>query len=252
MSSRISALAVASLTVSCAGTTHTQTRRDGFDVHTFTRANSSAHLVVKGDELVLIDSGYESEAQGLETALSEAGFPPEKVKAVIITHAHADHAGGARLFQEKHHVKVLGGAGDTGMFSSGKNEPVCPTDLLGRLRQREDVSATYTAYTPDVLVSESLPLNSVAGIEGSIIPLPGHTKGSLVVTVGDVAFVGDLFRGSLVGSSAQRHLYMCDIEGNTRDIGRLLKELAPTAKVFFVGHFGPVSRESVAERFGID
>lgn len=66
-----------------------------------------------------------------------------------------------------------------------------------------------------------------------------------------MALVGDLFRGSLTGSSAETHLYMCDLEANTRDIARLVAEQAPDAKTFFVGHLGPASRESVVEKFGV-
>jgi hypothetical protein len=44
---------------------------------------------------------------------------------------------------------------------------------------------------------------------------------------------------------AATHLYMCDLEGNKRDVARLLNDLAPGAQTFFVGHFGPGSRADV-------
>jgi glyoxylase-like metal-dependent hydrolase (beta-lactamase superfamily II) len=79
--------------------------------------------------------------------------------------------------------------------------------------------------------------------------MPGHTAGSLVVVLPQAALVGDLFRGSLIGNSAEIHFYMCDLESNRLDIGRLLNELAPSASQFFTGHFGPLSKESVMRRF---
>jgi len=69
--------------------------------------------------------------------------------------------------------------------------------------------------------------------------------------VGEVALVGDLFRGSLVGSGAETHLYQCDVDANRRDVARTLKEVAPRAELFFVGHFGPLERASVADHFGV-
>ena len=66
-------------------------------------------------------------------------------------------------------------------------------------------------------------------IPGAIVPLPGHTPGSLVVTIAGAAFVGDLFRGGIVGSPAEVHFYMCDLDDNHRDVRTLLDRLAPTA-----------------------
>jgi glyoxylase-like metal-dependent hydrolase (beta-lactamase superfamily II) len=173
------------------------------------------------------------------------------VKTIVLTHGHADHAGAARHFQARFHARVLAGAGDEGMLSTGKNEPLCPTGLLGRTRRAEDEGATYTPFHADVAVTEPMDLATLSGVPGRIVPLPGHTRGSLVVLAGDAAFVGDLFRGALVGSGAATHLYMCDLEGNKRDVARLLNALAPGATRFFVGHFGPVSRADVASHFEV-
>jgi hypothetical protein len=42
---------------------------------------------------------------------------------------------------------------------------------------------------------------------------------------------------------------MCNLADNRGDVRVLLERLAPTATRFFTGHFGPVSRDAVAERF---
>ena len=82
-----------------------------------------------------------------------------------------------------------------------------------------------------------------------VIHLAGHTSGSLIIVVGDVVLVGDLLRGSIVGSGAETHFYQCDLELNRKNVQRVLAELAPGAQLFFVGHFGPVSREAVQAQF---
>ncbi|MBZ4419950.1 MBL fold metallo-hydrolase [Myxococcus sp. RHSTA-1-4] len=122
-------------------------------------------------------------------------------------------------------------------------------EFLGRWRREEDEGATYTPYPADVVVGAPTDLASLTGVPGRILPVPGHTKGSLVVEVGDMLFVGDLLRGSLIGSGAETHLYMCDLEANRRDIRTLLEQQSPGSKWVFVGHFGPVTRESVLEHF---
>lgn len=58
----------------------------------------NAFLVNTGDRLVLIDTGagelYGKEGGGLPAALRAAGYSPDDVDDVFITHLHEDHAGG--------------------------------------------------------------------------------------------------------------------------------------------------------------
>lgn len=239
------------LLLSACASTHQVSKQSGLDVHTFTHDSINTHLLVANGAMVMVDPGYEKNAPVLEQDLRDAGFDPAMVKTIVITHGHADHAGAARHFQARFQARVVAGKGDEGMFSTGKNEPLCPTGFLGRLRHAQDEGATYTPFHADVAVTEPVELAALSGVPVRIVPLPGHTRGSLVVLAGDSAFVGDLFRGSLVGSGAATHLYMCDLEGNKKDVARLLNELAPDARRFFGGHFGPVAREDVADSFDV-
>lgn len=47
------------------------------------------------DGVTLVDSGYAGQRELLVASLAEAGCRPEDVAAVLITHGHADHLGGA-------------------------------------------------------------------------------------------------------------------------------------------------------------
>ena len=223
--------------------------RTGFEVHTFTHDATNVHLVVKDGAAFLFDTGYQKNAALLEADVRAAGIDPKTLKAVIVSHGHADHAGAGLFFHQRFGVPVVIGEGDQGMYTSGQNEPLCPTGLIGNLRHRDDEAATYSASAPDVIVTDTLSLKELTGIDAQVTRLPGHTGGSLLVTVGDVALVGDLFRGSIVGAGAETHFYQCDLELNRRNVTRTLQQLAPNAQLFFTGHFGPVSREAVAEHF---
>ena len=130
------------------------------------------------------------------------------------------------------------------MLADGGLCDVCPTGWLARQRVEKDLAARYAGFEADVLVDAALDLGALAGVPGRVIPMAGHTPGSLVVVAGDAAFVGDLFRGEIVGSGAETHFYMCDLEDNRRDIRALLDDY-PEVKTFFTGHFGPVDREDV-------
>ena len=135
--------------------------------------------------------------------------------------------------------------------SGGLTDPLCPTSLMARIRAKSDQAARYAPLQPDQWVQKELNLEPLTGVPGRAVSIPGHTAGSLIVVLPQAALVGDLFRGSIIGNSADIHFYMCDLASNRRDIRRLLNELAPSASQFFTGHFGPLPKESVMRRFEI-
>lgn len=51
-----------------------------------------------GDELVLVDTGWDEDASGILRYLDDIGRSPKQIKAILLTHAHRSHLGGvARL-----------------------------------------------------------------------------------------------------------------------------------------------------------
>lgn len=62
----------------------------------------AAWVLETSEGLILIDSLYGELVPFIEEGMSELGLDPADIEYVLVTHAHFDHAGGARYFHEKY------------------------------------------------------------------------------------------------------------------------------------------------------
>ncbi|MCB9525112.1 MAG: MBL fold metallo-hydrolase [Myxococcales bacterium] len=220
-----------------------QVRQGGaVQVHMLTQEYANVYVIQAGGHTVVIDAGLAESGPDYVAQLKELGV--SKVDALLVTHGHADHAGGAQAIKAATGARVVAHRGDQPMITAGKMDALCPTGAIARHRLDTDQGATYTGYAADQWLDGPVELEALAGIPGKVVPLPGHTEGSLVVVVGQAAFVGDLLRGSIVGSGAELHFYMCDLADNRADIQWLLNAF-PDVTTWYPGHFGPIERAEV-------
>lgn len=238
------------LLLGCA--TSSDLRQEGkYEVFSFRRSYSNTHLVkIDSENYLMIDSGSYEDAPLLEKDLLERKISPLWIKAIALTHGHWDHAGGARYFQDKFKTPVLLGARDAHLLENGKSDPLCPTSAIAKFRVKDDQNKTFLSPKPTKLIDSKTALDTWVGAGvGFLVPVPSHTEGSIAVVIGDLAFTGDLFRGSIVGFAATRHFYICDLNLNKKTINNFLDSDALGVKFFFPGHFGPALPRSAVEEF---
>jgi glyoxylase-like metal-dependent hydrolase (beta-lactamase superfamily II) len=65
------------------------------------------YLIDGGQKKVLIDSGAGVEPEFIVDNIRNDGFTPGEVDYLIVTHCHADHAGGCKYFREELSCKIL-------------------------------------------------------------------------------------------------------------------------------------------------
>ena len=107
----------------CANRQPTAHLEGGMVVHTFRRDYANAHVVVQGGNAFMFDSGLEANAAALAADLRAAGIAPERLRAIVLSHGHADHAGGADYFRRTFGTRIIAGAGDGPLLARGRNDP---------------------------------------------------------------------------------------------------------------------------------
>lgn len=221
--------------------THSMQRfkSEGFEVLSFEKDFINSYLVrLNSKKFLMIDAGAADDAEKLDEAMMASGINPQDIAAIAITHGHWDHAGGAKYFQEKYKMPVIAGLGDKGIIENGEAGSVCPVGFIAKIRADLDAHHQFSPPKIDFWIEEDTDLKSIIpGLQGRILTVPSHTPGSLAIVLGEHIFVGDLFRGSLLGNQPTTHFYICDIEENKDYIRSLASQ--PAYKYFYIGHFGP-------------
>ena len=157
------------------------------------------------DNCIVVDPGYEP-----ERVLAQAKEQGKTIEAILLTHGHFDHVGG---------VRTIAAETDCAVYLCEKDLSMPAQMTAGPLYY------THTYGEGDVL--------KLAGLAIRVIHTPGHTPGSVCLTVEDTMFSGDTLFQSSCGRT--------DLPGGSwAEIFRSLKRLTQMDKDYTVypGH-GP-------------
>lgn len=209
-------------------------------IHT---GKSNAYLVVNGSHTLLIDTGSKNQERKILTALQDLHLPPESLRLIILTHTHYDHCGSLHALQKMTPAKVLVHEAEAACLRQGYTALPNGTRwfskiivALGRLLDRS--VAGYPAVTPDIVIWDSFSLSDY-GIDGYILPTPGHSAGSLSVIIHNThALVGDtLFHVT------KNSVFPPFADAEPELLRSWQKLLDTGSKVFYPGHGTPFERD---------
>jgi metallo-beta-lactamase class B len=128
----------------------------------FWESSASAWVIDTPEGIVLLEALYPDSGKVLiEAGMRKLGLDPARIKYVIVSHAHLDHFGAARYFQDKYKARVLMSEADWAML---------------------EASRTPAAEKPtrDMVVADGQTL-SLGGFTMTFYVTPGHTPGTLSI-----------------------------------------------------------------------
>ncbi len=149
-------------------------------------------FIIDGDEgVVLVDTGLPKRHGAILDGLTTIGRKSQDIAAIVITHGHADHTGGAGAIKRDSGAALIVSETDAPVVRG--DAPAAPPpimdfpilrNLIGLVPQAEDVAVDHTVVDGDVPVVSDL----------SAVPTPGHTAGHISLLLdrhGGVLFAGD-------------------------------------------------------------
>ena len=158
----------------------------------------NVYLLEEAGDVTVIDAGAAGYWGDLPAELAAMGRTMEDVRALVLTHAHADHIGFAERLRRERHVPVRVHELDAALA----RKPGTPNLDERKLRP---FALRFIAFALTHGMLRNTPILEVSTfgdgatleVPGAprVIHVPGHSEGSAVLHVParDVAFIGDAF-----------------------------------------------------------
>lgn len=198
-----------------------------------------------GTECIVIDTGQQA-SEPLRAVLAERGLRPA---AIFLTHGHFDHVASAADVSREYGADVYLGGADIPMLEDPAS--ALSEELRAQLPQFLAPGESLTGLRPSRLTAlvgrETI---RVAGLDVAVLPVPGHTPGSMTYRLSrgdgqpDVLFTGDTLFASTIGRT--------DLPGGSAE--RIIRSIAaeilplPDETVVLPGH-GPATTVGAERRF---
>lgn len=152
--------------------------------------SENCYLIEKNGRAILIDTGR----KGFEEKIFNQ-CKKHRVELIILTHGHIEQVQNAAHLSKELKAPLAIHRDDMGIIKDNFKEPVSYQGLLGMVVADVAVKnfeeSVISDFTPDIFIKEGDRLDEY-GIDGTILELPGHTRGSIGLELEKRAvFVGD-------------------------------------------------------------
>ena len=151
------------------------------EIHRIKCGTENCYIIENENAAVLVDTGTAAFYDEVLAACSKY-----KMRLIVLTHPHFDHAENAAALAEHFRIPVAVHKADIDVFENYDSQPLMSYGLVGKivLGVSLKVLRNTKVRRPQNLIfvkdGDSL---SDYGIDAKIVELPGHTKGSIGVDV---------------------------------------------------------------------
>jgi len=177
--------------------------------------NVNCYLIKTRNTCILVDTGgytfndrpISNKQEILEEQLQENGCTPENLSLVILTHGDIDHIGNCRFLKETYKPTIILHKDDLDLTHNLTTEKLfanfrfrsLSNAIISKLMHSlfvkiaNKIISQYEEFDIDAFADENFDLSKY-NLDAQIIPLPGHTKGSIGILLKDGSFFcGDTF-----------------------------------------------------------
>ena len=162
----------------------------------------AVYAIPHKDGVVLIESGPGSTLANLDAALRQAGFAPEQVTDVLLTHIHLDHAGAAGALARR--------GARIHVHPRGAKHMLNPEKLLSSAKRiyRDDMDRLWGEFLPvpeaQLHVVEDEEEILIGGLRFVALDTPGHANHHYAYLFEGACFTGDVGGVRIPGPSHLR------------------------------------------------
>ncbi|MDX2006654.1 MAG: MBL fold metallo-hydrolase [Meiothermus sp.] len=199
---------------------------------------ANAYLLDTPSGPLLVDSGAPWEKGKLQRLLDDA-----QPVALLLTHHHLDHAGGALMLYERYRLLIYAHRGDLGFLLGKERRPPMPMPLIG------DWMANRVDPLPQHVITTVEHGDRVMG--WTVVHLPGHTPGQIGIMRDGLLIAADALRVGGKGPELPPDRVNADPEGVRRSVGKISRL---EVQDIYVGHGPKTDLEAVrrlAEELGV-